>query len=205
MKSALNTETYNFNDISVAIRRRVISQRFLVVVVVIIAFFVVADVVVVALVVTVIFFFPCGMGLPPAIPGLSVEKRVPPGKRRRGRIAVPALTLTGLQYEEIKRIFARVRREPCPDVIIFIKKMSSERGRGSEGCRREDLAPCLVTPIRYRGYPIACSIYCCLSPASSVIMLGDARTPYAIPSWDLCYTRGGARRGAQLQELLSDG
>jgi len=74
MKSALNTKTYNFNDISVAIRRRVISQRFLVVVVVIIAFFVVADVVVVALVVAVIFFFPCVMGLPPAIPGLSVEK-----------------------------------------------------------------------------------------------------------------------------------
>jgi len=74
MKSALNTKTYNFNDISVAIWRRVISQRFLVVVVVIIALFVVADVVVVALVVTVIFFFPCVMGLPPAIPGLRSKK-----------------------------------------------------------------------------------------------------------------------------------
>jgi len=30
------------------------------------------------------------------------------------------LTLTGLQYEEIKRILARVGKEPCPDVIIFI-------------------------------------------------------------------------------------
>jgi len=82
MTSALKTKTYNFNDISVAIRRQFIPQHFLVVVVVIIAFLVVADVVVVTLVVAVIFFFPSVMGLPRAIPGLLVEKRVLPGKGR---------------------------------------------------------------------------------------------------------------------------
>ena len=62
------------------------------------------------------------------------------------------------------------------------KKMSSERGRGSEGRQRNELAPCPVAPIIYRGYPIAYSICCCLSTPSSICILGDARTPHAIPS-----------------------
>jgi len=87
MKSALNTKTYNFNDISVAIRRWVISQRFLVDVVVIMAWFVVADVVIVALVVAVIIFIPCVLGLPPAIPGLFGRKRGTAQERGAGLVS----------------------------------------------------------------------------------------------------------------------
>ena len=62
------------------------------------------------------------------------------------------------------------------------KQMSSERGRGTVGRRRNELAPCPVAPIIYRGYAIACSICCRLSTPSSICILRDARTPHAIPS-----------------------
>ena len=102
----MNRKTYTLNDILVAIRCRDISQCFLVVVVAIVAFFVVADVVVVTLVVAVIIFFPVSWACPQRSQPFSVEKRLPSGKRRRCGRAVHAFTLTGLLYEEIKRIFS---------------------------------------------------------------------------------------------------
>ena len=128
MKSALNnTKTYNMGGASPgAIRWLSFSRRFLVnvvTVVTIIVFFVNADDVVMAQVLIVVgILFPCIVDLPPAIPDFSVEKRVSPRGRRGGHIAVPVLTQTGLQHQQIKGIFARVGQEPCPDSLLFIEK-----------------------------------------------------------------------------------
>ena len=134
MKSVLNTKTYKINDaFTGAIRRQSFSRRFIVadVTVIAIVFFVNADFIVVALIVSVIFF-PCIMRLPPAIPEVSVEKRVSRRGRRRGHIAV-VLTKMGLQHQQIKGIFARVGEEPCPDVNIFIYKDELRERQGIRG------------------------------------------------------------------------
>ena len=63
---------------------------------------------------------------------------------------------------------------------LLYKNMSSERGRGSEGCPRKALAPSPVAPIRYQGYWLGSSTCWHLSTPYSDFKLGDAKTPHAI-------------------------
>ena len=58
--------------------------------------------------------------LPTPVPGLTIEKWMSTGGWRWGFVSALSLMLALLQYQEIKRIFAWVRKQPHPDVIVCI-------------------------------------------------------------------------------------
>ena|ERR1700712_5363664 len=141
-----------------AIRCPSISRSFLVIYVtgvaiafITIAFGVVASAVI-GVVVAGIFLFSLIIHIPPAIPVLLVTNRVSAGSRYGGPVLVPALILTRLQHEYIQWISAPDWREAIPRYHHLDKRIiTAKRGRGSEGCRHQEVAPWPVTSIRYLG------------------------------------------------------
>ena len=93
---------------------------------------------------------------------------------------------------------AIIGKEPSANVIIFIEKMRSRRRRGDAGESLSVQLPSPVAPMRYRGVSIACSTRCILTTPSSICMLGDARTPQAIPRSESLADQELQRNGCQL-------
>ena len=79
-----------------------------------------------------------------------------------------------------------------------LRKMRSRRGRGAVGESLSAQQQSPVAPMRCRGVSIACSTRCALSTPRRFCMLGDARTPQAIPGQSPWLTKSGQATDAQL-------
>jgi len=113
------------NNVSTtAIRSVNLSRRhpIIVVVTVIDIVFVLTAAAVVETLVVVVVLVPCSDVIPllTPVPGLTIEKWMSTGGWRRGFVSALSQILALLQYQEIKRIFARVSEQPHPDVIVCI-------------------------------------------------------------------------------------
>ena len=105
--------------------------------------------------------------LPSAGSGVGV-----PSSRRSGRDS------RTMRSKGCRLSFARSQAQMS---LSSLRKMRSRRGRGDPGESHSAQLSSPVAPIRYRGVSIACSTRCALTTPSSFCMLGDARTPQAIP------------------------
>ena len=79
------------------------------------------------------------------------------------------------------------------------RKMRARRGSGALGCTLSVWLPSPVALIRYRGHRIASSACCPFITPRTLCMLGDSRTPGAIPDRSHSATRDGQGTDAHLE------
>lgn len=121
------------------------------------------------------------MRLPPAIPQLSVEKRVSPKARHTGQITV-LLTKGASSTRRPSWSLPRLARTHATMSSALYQEIRRELERGSDGLQWNQLASCYVSHIIYQGYTIACWHRAHLSTISSICGVSEASTALVILS-----------------------
>ena len=119
--------------------------------------------------------------MPGAIPDLGVKIRVSTVVRLGGWGVVFSEIRARLKTMRSKGYLPSFASSQAPMLSSALRKMRSCRGKGAAGESRSVQLSSPVTPRRYQGVSIACFTCCALITPSSFCMLGDARTPQAIP------------------------